>query len=183
MLLFLSMKTPVAKPSGSCFCSVVVCGCQTAAQTLTWRVWSFCQRVLAVTRRKSPFCSALLDPRSLVPHMSPVMSCYSLATLGIAVGVTEKQVKAMFFGEMERRALRTDGGRHVSGNRPLLSLGRRKWKAKNTKMFHPVFVQLIYHTAFIVPIVCNSCNILIIAVASVFLKYYVLAFGTVEDTL
>jgi hypothetical protein len=40
----------------------------------------------------------------------------------------------------------------------------RKWKAKNTKMFHPVFVQFIYHTVFIVPIVCNSCNVLVIAV-------------------
>jgi hypothetical protein len=126
MLLFLSTKTSVPKPSGSCFCSVMVCGCQTAAQTLTGRVWTFCQRVLAVTRRKSPFCSALCDPRSLVPHMSPVRPCCSLGIPGIAVGVTEKQVRAIFPGELERRALRTDGGRHVPGDRPLLSPGRKK---------------------------------------------------------
>jgi hypothetical protein len=49
-LLFLSVKTSVAKPSGSCFFSVVVYGCQTAAQTITWRV-------LAVTPKESlHFC-------------------------------------------------------------------------------------------------------------------------------
>ena len=35
MVLNLSMKTSVAKLPGSCFCSAVVCGCHTAAQTLT----------------------------------------------------------------------------------------------------------------------------------------------------
>jgi len=126
MLLFLSMKTSVAKPSGSCFCSVVVCVCHKQPHKPSTVGTGLSVRVLAVTRRKSPFCSALWDPRSLLPHMSPVRPCCSLATPGIAFGVAETQVKGMFRGEMESRALRTDGGRRVPGDRPLLSPGRKK---------------------------------------------------------
>jgi hypothetical protein len=160
MLLFLSMKTSVAEPSSSCFCSVVVCGYQTAAQTLTWMVWTFCQRMLAVTRRKSPFCFALWVPLSLVPHVSPVRPCCGLATPGRRHRKTGKGFVPCRTGEestaMEedmypeiahcyRPVGRRDPSRprkwwQWSANRSEGLNVDRKWKAKTMKRFHPVFV-------------------------------------------